>query len=227
MKISFRSLYFALAILAFPLVTLQAEPFEGTIQMAISTPTLTNEATGFIKGLAFRVQPKVAIQTNGLEGYPIIDFGARKFYIISPKDRYYLTLPLSQLEAPIDKVAVKLRASGKTDSILGHSVVEYLLDDPSSKATYSVWATKDFQLPFNILISLQKTSPIEGLTLGRIGKALVGMGLFPLGATAKDASGSTVVEMRLIGIAPRKIDPKEVAIPEGFSKMSDVLKAKK
>jgi hypothetical protein len=204
-----------------------AETFEGTMQMVFATPTLQNEATGFIKGLSFRVQPKTYIQTNGVEGYPIIDFAAKKFFIVAPKEKYYLTLPLAQLEAPIDKAAVKVKASGKTDSILGHPVEEWVLDDPSSKIAYSVWLTRDFKAPFNIFISLQKTAPVEGLTLGRMAKILIAQGMFPLGATAKDASGKVTLEMRVLAIDPGKVDAKDVAIPEGFAKMSDVLKTKK
>lgn len=204
-----------------------AEGFEGTIQMLFATPTLKNEATGFIKGRSFRVQPKTYIQTNGVEGYPVIDFAAKKFYIVAPKEKYYLTLPLAQLEAPIDKVTVKVKPSGRTDSILGHPVEEWVLDDPSSKIAYSVWLTRDFKAPFNILISLQKTAPVEGLTLGRMAKILIAQGMFPLSATARDASGRVTLEMRVLAIEPGKVDAKDVAIPEGFAKMSDVLKAKK
>ncbi len=204
-----------------------AESFEGTIQMAISTPTLKNEATAYIKGMAFRIQPKAAVQMEGVEGYPIVDFEAKKFYIVSPKDKYYVTLPLSQLEAPIDKAPVKMKQTGRTDAILGHGVEEWALDDSTFPYTVSVWATKDYQAAFNFLISLQKTAPNEGLILGRMGKALISQGWFPLAATAKDSAGAVTLEMRVLEITPKKVDAKDVSIPAGFGKMSDMLRKKK
>jgi len=204
-----------------------AATFEGVLTMSIETSTQQNEATGYMKGLKFRLEPKAALKTSGVEGYPIIDFGQKKLFIVSPKDKYYLTLPLSQLEASIDKVAVKIKPSGKTGSILGHQVEEWLLDDPSSSVSYSVWVTKDFSPPFNQLISLQKTEPVYGLTLGRMGKLLFQKGLFMLGASATDKSGKTLVAMKMLSVEERAVSDNEVSIPEGFKKMSDVLKAKK
>ncbi len=220
----------AVAALSAAVAALPAQSFEGVITMSMASATLKSEATGYMKAQGFKILPKTetGVEVNGISGgYPIIDFKAQKFYIISPKDKFYMTLPLGQLTAPLDKVAVKVKKSGKTDTILGHKVEEWVLDDPASKAQAGIWATADFKPGFNFFISLQKTSPVEGLLLGRMAKPLVAQGLFPLGAWAKDASGATAVEMHILSIEPGKVADSELAIPEGFAKMSDVLKKKK
>jgi hypothetical protein len=48
-----------------------------------------------------------------------------------------------------------------------------------------------------------------------------------LGASATDKSGKVRVAMKMLSIEERPISDGEVSIPEGFKKMSDVLKAKK
>jgi hypothetical protein len=218
------------AALGATLAALPAQSFEGIVTMSMASATLKSEAIGYMKAQGFKILPKTetGVEVNGVTGgYPIIDFKAQKFYIVSPKDKYYMTLPLGQLTAPIDKVAVKIKKSGKSDSILGHKVEEWVLDDPASKAQAGIWATADFKPGFNFFISLQKTSPVEGLLLGRMAKSLVAQGLFPLGAWAKDASGATAVEMRILSIEAGKVADSELAVPEGYGKMSDALKKKK
>ena len=204
-----------------------AETFEGQLQLSFSTPTLKNEATGYMKGLSFKILPKATAKMEGVEGYPVIDFASGKFMLISPKDRYYLTLPLAQLQGPIDKVSIKMRKSGRTDTILGHAAEEFVVDDPVKKLSIAVWATKDLQTGINFFLSLQKIAPNEGVILGRMAKELIAQGYFPLGATAKDAKGLVTLQMAVVGISPGRVDDREFAIPEGYGKMSDVLKKKK
>jgi hypothetical protein len=218
------------AIAAASAAPLAAQAFEGRMTLSLSTPTLQSESTVFMKGQSFKSIPRAeaAGAVLGVEGgYPIVDFKAQKLYVVSPKDRYYMTLPLSQLTGPIDKVAVKVKRSGRTDVMVGHPVEEWVLDDPSVRTQAGIWATADLKPGFNFLLSLQKSSPVDGLLLGRMAKVLVGQGVFPLAAWVRDASGASTIEMRILSMEPGAVPDAEVAVPSGYAKMSDTLKRKK
>jgi len=232
MNSSFRRPALAALALCFaflPLLATGAQTFEGTLSLSIVSTTVTSEAQGYMLGQSFTIRPRTTVvAVEGIEGgYPIIDFAAGKFMIVSPKDKYYLTLPLGQLTAPIDKVAVTPKKTGRTDVILGHPVEEFALDDAATKFSYRMWATRDFKAAFNFYLSLQKTAPNEGLVLGRMAKAVIALGYFPMGAAAKNDKGVQTLEMRVLSMEAGKPDATLFAVPAGYGKMSDMLKKKK
>ena len=208
--------------------TALAQTFEGTLEMAISTQAQKTDATGYMKGLHFKILPKANLKMEGgVEGYPMLNFETKKVTLLAPTEKYFLDMPMASLEATIDKAIVKFKKSGKTDTVSGHPVEEFVLDDAASKYSVSLWATKDFASSVNFLISIQKSVLNEGVILGRMGKDLIAQGYFPLKAEAKDAKGKVTVSMLVSNLTPKKLDDKEFAIPDGFVKMSDYLKKKK
>ena len=218
----------ALAFLALFGASVAAETFEGTLDLSIATVAQNTNATGYMKGPHFKILPKTALKMDGgVEGYPMLNFETLKMTLVAPTDKYFLDLPMASLQTPIDKAVVKYKKSGKTDTLGGHPAEEWVLDDPASPCSISLWTTKDFAPSVNFLISVQKSVPNEGLILGRMGKDLVAQGYFPIKAEAKDAKGTVTVAMLVSNITPKKLDDKEFVIPDGFIKMSEFLKKKK
>jgi hypothetical protein len=213
------------AILVFgPACLLAAADFEGGFASSITAKGAVTESDGVLKGQIVKVIPRQAVEIEkGVEGYPLIDFARKKITIISPKNKYYLEMPLDQLTKAIDAMTVKVRKSGRTDTLLGHAVEEWLLDEPSTGLEISLWATRDFSVGVNLFISLQKLYPNEGLVLGRMGKAVIGQGLLPLKAVVSDKTG-TLLAWQLTALSPGTVKDGELAIPAGYGKMSDMLK---
>jgi len=207
-----------------PACLLAAADFEGTFSSSINAKGTVTESDGVLKGQIVKVVPRQAIEIEkGVEGYPIINFTAKKITLVSPKGKYYLEMSLDQYTKTIDAKAVKVRLSGKTDTLLGHAVEEWLLDEPSTGLEISLWATKECSVGVNLFISMQKLYPNEGLALGRMGKAVIGQGAMPLKATVSDKSGTLLV-WQLVSLQPGAVKDGEFAIPAGYGKMSDVLK---
>jgi hypothetical protein len=214
----------AVVLVLGPAFLLSAEGFEGGFSSSISAKGSVTESDGVLKGQMVKVVPRKAVEIEkGVEGYPIIDFARKKITIVSTKDKYYLEMPLDQYTKAIDAKAVKVRQSGRTDTLLGHAVEEWLLDEPSTGLEISLWATREYSVGVNLFISLQKLYPNEGLVLGRMGKAVIGQGFLPLKATVSDKSG-TLLAWQLVSLQPGAVKDSEFAVPAGYGKMSDVLK---
>jgi hypothetical protein len=213
------------AVLVFGLAALlAAADFEGTFTAAIDIKGTVTESSGWLKGQKAKIIPKQAIEIEkGITGYPIIDFAKKKITLISPKDKYYLDMSIEQFTKAIDAQAVKVKASGKTDTLLGHPVEEWLLDEPGSGLEISLWATKDFTVGVNLFLSLQKLYPNEGLALGRMGKEVIAKGLMPVKATVSDKTG-VLLGWQILAAKPQAVKDEEFAIPAGYGKMSEVLK---
>jgi len=223
-----KKLVLAALVALFASVSLYAKDFEGKLELSIEAPGSSATAIMFIKGTLLKVVSKEAVKMeNGVEGYPVIDFEKKKITLISPKGKYYMDMPLSQLENSIAKQSVKPSKSGLSDVILGLQAEAWILDEASSQVEAEVWATKDLRVGFNILVSLQKTYPEYGLLLGRIGKALADQGCFPLKATVKDKKGTQRLAWSVLGFEEALLADSEFAIPEGYGKMSDMLKKAK
>jgi|GEM_PF-3019232 len=221
----------ALSAIAAVLLSAQAyaADFEGKIEISISAPSSSAAAVGYIKGSLLKIMPEeTAHLDNGVEGYPLIDFGKKTITLISPKEKYYMDMPLSQLENAIAKQGVKIKRSGLTETILGCAAEEWILDDTAAyPGTASLWITKDVSLSFNLLVSLQKSYPAEGLVLGRMAKELVAQRAFPLKAVVKDKDGKEKLRWQVLSLAGKELDEAELAVPKGYGKMSDVLKKNK
>ncbi len=208
--------------------TLTAETFEGTLDMALTSVGQKTEATAYLKGLHFKLQPKTALKMDGgVEGYPVVNLETKKVTLMAPKEKYYLDMPIAAMEAALDKAVVPYKKTGRTEVIQGYSAEEFVLDDPKRGITASLWATKELTTAINMLISIQKAVPNEGVVLGRINKDLVAQGYFTLRAEAKDAKGVVTVQMELKAITAKPVADAEFAIPAGWVKMSEYLKKKK
>lgn len=213
-------------LLAFGLVGwLAAVDYEGTFTAVITTKGKTTESSGVLKGKMAKIIPKQAMEIEkGVEGYPIINFAKKKITLISPKDKYWLDMSLDQFIKTIDAKSVAVKQSGKKDTLLGHVVEEWVLDEPASGLDISLWATRDYSVGVNLFISLQKLYPEEGLALGRMGKIVIDQGCLPLKAMVKDKTGAIILEWQIVAATPGPVKDDEFAIPAGYGKMSDVLK---
>ncbi len=202
-----------------------AADFEGTIELSIKAKELTTVAQGIIKGPMAKILPKETIQLEGgMEGYPVINFEKKKITLISTKDKYYLDMPLASFESAIAAKPAKIKKTGQTDTLLGYAAEEWTLDDPAGEFTVSVWVTRELSLSVNLMISLQKTIPVEGLLAGRVAKALTDQHLFPLKASIKTKAGIETLYWQILKLNVQPVADTEFAIPAGFGKMSDVLK---
>jgi hypothetical protein len=208
-----------------------AKDFEGLAILRIEAKGNASESVGYIKGEKMKTVPSAAGQAlqamqaeMGIDGYPIIDFKAKKVSIVSTKDKYYLDMALDPFIKAIDQKAVKVKRSGKSEVIAGHEAEEWVLDEAADGVRISLWATKDYSLGINIFVSMQKLFPVEGLALGRAAKAVIAQGLMPLKATASGADGVTTLAWEVRELTEKKLADSELAIPAGYDKMSDVLK---
>jgi hypothetical protein len=214
----------ALATLALGLSSLAfASDFEGVVEVTIVAKGETSQSTVSIKGSKVRVDSKLTAQIQeGVEGYPVIDFEARKITMISPKDKYYLDMGLDPFLKSIDAVEVAARKSGKKQALLGCEAEEWV--GAADAGAASIWATKQYSPPGNLFVSLQKLYPSEGLLLGRMAKAIIAQGYMPLKAVVTDKQGKALLDWELVSMTPKSLEASAFAIPSGYGKMSDVLK---
>lgn len=208
--------------------SLAAATFEGTLTIAIEAPQITNDITASIKGQKAKITPRVTMKAeNGVEGYPILNYEAMKVTMVSMKDKYYLEMPLAQMENTIADLVVKMKKTGKTETILGYSAEEWTLDEKNKDYTISIFATKDIALGLNILISMQRFSPNEGVVLARMAKDIIAKGYCPLRVVVKGTKGDIRLQWHVDKVTPGAIDESAFQVPAGYSRMSDVLKKNK
>jgi hypothetical protein len=205
-----------------------AKDFEGRAEISVESDASTALSTAYIKGLRVKLLPKQEIKVENLgEGYPVIDFEAKKLTLVSPKDKYYSEMSIDQFMKNIDAKAAKVRKGGKADAILGLPVEEWLQDEDSGGMRIVIRATPVYSLQSNLFLSMQKLYPAEGLLLGRAAKAVIERGLMPLEATVFDSSGKARLVWRVLELAEKSLGDGEFAIPAGYGKMSDVLKKRR
>lgn len=197
-----------------------SEEFEGIVYGKIFSETMSNSVKMFVKGPKMKMIPEK--QLSGTNGYPIIDFSAKKGMFVFVDEKYYMELPLDQMIKNLEDAPVSPKEVGE-EKYLDFNARKYLISDKDLKV--EALGTKDLKPGLNPFVGIQRMGN-EGLLVAKVAHFFFKNGIFPLKIVVVNAKNQEIISIELTSVERQKISDKEFEIPSGFKKFSDVVKEK-
>ncbi|MFN4244574.1 MAG: DUF4412 domain-containing protein [Brevinematia bacterium] len=197
------------------------EEFEGIIVYKFLSKDITNIGKVLMKKQKMKMIPEKEItETN--KGYPIIDFESKKGIFISTTDKYYMELPLEIMIKNVENNPITPKEAG-IENYLNINTKKYLYHD--KEYTIEALATEDIKPGLNPFIGIQRLGE-EGLLVSKISHFFYQNNMLPLRIIVKNKNGETLISIQAISISSEKINNREFEIPQGYIKLSEIMKEK-
>lgn len=200
MKPIVRSLALA-ALMSFASLPTFAAAFEGRMSFAISAGKNTSELSYALKGDAIRME----IGAENQKVASIVDLKKKEMLMLMPEQKMYMVMPFKEaVETAVDEAQLKrqnIEKTGRTDTILGHKVEEYVTKDRGT--TTEIWVAEGLGT-FMGLGSNGGGGPFGGRKSSAQGweNAFKGKPGIPLRVVSRDSKGKETYKMEATKIEP-------------------------
>jgi hypothetical protein len=200
-----------------------AEPYEGELKIEIKGRDLDNSVAAVLKGNKAKLVPSV--MKGEIQGYPLLDFEAKKVRVVSLKDKFYMEMSLEMMERRLAEKTLGIKGTPAREKILGHDAEEWTAADPESGLEIRLWGTRELQSKVNFLVGMQRAGP-DGLVVARAARELLMQGLFPLRLTAKKKDDPQELVWRVVELKPGRVEDATFEVPPGYQRMSQMMQKK-
>ncbi|HYC71277.1 MAG TPA: DUF4412 domain-containing protein [Opitutaceae bacterium] len=216
MKTLLRSLLLGGLLSALPLPGFAAA-FEGKISFLISSGKNSQNLNYALREDAMRME----IDAEGQTMASIIDLQKREMIMMMPKEKMYMVLPFKEtVEKAFNEAELKqhnIEKTGRTDTILGYKVEEYVSKEKNS--TSEIWVAEG-------LGTFMGLSAGEGGPMGGRRKAAAqawenafkGKPGFPLRVVTRDAKNKETYKMEATKVEPGKLPASLFQPPADFQR---------
>ncbi len=194
---------------------------EGVLKGYLETSQMTNNLSIFIKGLKAKVSPERQIsETNG---YPIIDFSAKKVTFVVVDKKYYFEMPIDGLMANVEKDPVDLGDPVSVEDFNGEKMKKYRKN--IGEYTVELLATDKYLLPANFFLGFQRIGE-EGLLMVKSINYILSRGEMPMKITVTKGK-EKLIYLEVKSLQFGKVDDSFFEIPKGYKSLSQYLQDKK
>lgn len=216
---------FAMGSMLLAVHAFAADAFEGKVVLTMSTDK------GKQTDMSYTLKPgKVRIETSfgGHQSAILTDLAKLETTILMPEQKMYMVKSIKQ---PAEEAMaghegqaanMDLKATGKTDTILGYKAEQIVMTDKEKGTTTEMWVAQGLGTfnglgggggsPFG---GPRKQSP----TSAKWEEALKGKGGFPLRVVSHDATGKETFKMEATKIEPGPQPDSLFVAPAGYQKL--------
>ena len=198
-------------------------PFEGYVQIAITSPEMNNTMDINIKGSKIKMVPQKQIGT--VKGYMLLDSATKKGYLIATDEKYYAEIPFNAISAKASTGASKPLPSGATASILGYSCQQWTYKSTTANIEY--WVSSGLDISGLSFLSFQGINTKVQSEARQFLTFFVDKKMFPLKVVETGSDGKIRLKMEVLKITAKTQDAKLFNIPAGFQSYADYIKTKR
>ena len=199
-----------LKLLSLTAAAFTAGAFEGEMTMKMTADGESQEMRFITDGTSIALaNPDSGGMMGG--GRMILNTESQTMTVVMDEQRMYMIQPLDTMaDGESSGPDGKVEDSGETREILGYSCRKVIHTAEDGKVSH-LWITTELGLsPMLQLPGAQENMP-EGL------QEIFGTSnVFPLEGIEFDAEGNELSRLEVTKVEPRKVDPSEVAVPEGY-----------
>lgn len=204
------------SLLAFPAAILAA-PFEGTVNINISTPGKTPTEMEFqAKKNRARVSIRSAKKDKSNEVTQLVDYEKPEMITLIPDKKTYMAMPMKgAFEAVGNAFSTKdtvVEKTGETQKILGYTCEKYLAKSP--KNTSEMWFTDDLGAFPGLNAPASKAIAGESWE-----KAFGSRDVFPMRMIAYDKKGKEESRWEVISVKKESVPDSAVNPPADYQRM--------
>lgn len=211
--------FFASLFLLFTAVSLVfSEEFEGIAVGRFLSKDVDNTMKIFIKGSKMKMVPEK--QISGTNGYPIVDFRARKGIFVFVDEKYYMEIPLDVMIKNVEEKPVLL-SEGGDEKYLGFNAKKFVYSGKDFRI--EALGTGELQIALNPFIGVQRIGN-EGFLVSASAHYLYKSSIAPLKIVVYNPKGERLMSVEIVSIQKQKLSDREFEVPEGFRRFSEVVK---
>lgn len=218
MKTLLRSLLFGGLLSALPLAGFAAA-FEGKVALAMTAGKNTSNITYALRGTALRMEIEAERRTMVM----IMDLAKKETLMLMPEEKMYMVMPIQEaVEAAVKESDLKqhnIEKTGRTDTILGYKVEEYVSKDRNS--TTEIWIAEGLGT-FMGVTGGGGGNPMMGGRGRNAGQAwenaFKGKPGFPLRVITRDAKSKETYKMEATKIEPGSLPASLFQPPSDYQR---------
>ncbi|MCX8029345.1 MAG: DUF4412 domain-containing protein [Brevinematales bacterium] len=197
-----------------------SEEFEGIAVGRFLSKDMDNTVKIFIKGSKMKMVPEK--QISGTNGYPIVDFSARRSIFVFVDEKYYMEMPLDVMIKNVEEKPILL-SEGGDEKYLGFDAKRFVYSDKDFRV--EAIGTRDLKIALNPFIGVQRIGN-EGFLVSASAHYLYKSSIAPLKIVVYNQRGERLVNVEIMAIQKQKLSDREFEVPEGFRRFSEVVKEK-
>src|SRR5215831_13880242 len=186
--------------------------FEGVVNMKVETGGNTIEMNSYVRPDRVRTEARMLLSSE-VDAIQIMDLTAAKMTTLIPKQKTYMTEDFNEVRAEAgmgqDQDFPKLTATGRTETVAGHSCEHYLMGDQQNMDLCIAKGMGFFGMggsgDSGGLTDLFSSKAKEKAAANPEWSKFLEGGAFPLKMMVTEG-GKTTMNVEVLAILPRKLD---------------------